>query len=543
MAFNIGAIVTVGGEREFNAAMAGMRQNMKYVSAEANAAMSAFGKNEKSVESLTARNNELKKALDVQRQGMKDIQSAMDRLVASGLDPASEKYKQLKANLDNVTAAANNTEREFKENEQAMSDLEKESSGLGDSIKGMAEKFGVTLPAGAEKGVEALNKVSASTIAFIGIAVKMIKTLVDASVQASKTADDIMTLSSTTGMTTDKIQELRYSAELLDVSFETISGSMTKMIRSMNSAREGSKEAAEAYRKLKIDITGAGGELRDVNDVFYEAIDKLGKMKNGTERDAIAMQLFGKSARELNPLIEAGSVAIKELADEAHNMGYVMDQEALEKLGRLDDAFQRFNNQSEALKNTLALALLPVITAVMEIISAIPPDAIAVIAVVGTVIVTIVAVVKAIKTVTDVVGAFSMEGKKTMLIVLGVVAALLLLAVAIAAITGKSKEFQQSMSSIGTTVSKTQRAVQIPQYASGTPYHPGGLALVGERGPELVNLRRGAQVYTNPETRQMLGASSGGDVYNITIDAKNVREFNDVVRYAQSARQQSRARR
>lgn len=38
---------------------------------------------------------------------------------------------------------------------------------------------------------------------------------------------------------------------------------------------------------------------------------------------------------------------------------------------------------------------------------------------------------------------------------------------------------------------------KIPAYASGTAFHPGGLALVGERGPEIVNLRRGAQVIPN----------------------------------------------
>jgi hypothetical protein len=34
----------------------------------------------------------------------------------------------------------------------------------------------------------------------------------------------------------------------------------------------------------------------------------------------------------------------------------------------------------------------------------------------------------------------------------------------------------------------------VPRYASGTSYHPGGLAIVGERGPELLNLPRGSQV-------------------------------------------------
>jgi hypothetical protein len=40
-------------------------------------------------------------------------------------------------------------------------------------------------------------------------------------------------------------------------------------------------------------------------------------------------------------------------------------------------------------------------------------------------------------------------------------------------------------------------AMGIKTYASGTRYAAGGLSLVGEAGPELINLRRGAQVHPN----------------------------------------------
>ncbi len=50
---------------------------------------------------------------------------------------------------------------------------------------------------------------------------------------------------------------------------------------------------------------------------------------------------------------------------------------------------------------------------------------------------------------------------------------------------------------------------KVPEFASGTNFAPGGLSLVGERGPELVNLPRGSQVYNNGLTRSMMG---GGEV-------------------------------
>ena len=59
--------------------------------------------------------------------------------------------------------------------------------------------------------------------------------------------------------------------------------------------------------------------------------------------------------------------------------------------------------------------------------------------------------------------------------------------------------------------------VSIPRFATGTNFAPGGMAWVGERGPELVNLPRGSKVYTNSQSRQKAGSSRGGGA-NINVE-------------------------
>ena len=73
-----------------------------------------------------------------------------------------------------------------------------------------------------------------------------------------------------------------------------------------------------------------------------------------------SMDLFGKSAQELNPLIEAGGDKLKSLGDEAENAGLVMGGSALDALGGFDDAMQRFDATGTGLKNTIAGVLVPV---------------------------------------------------------------------------------------------------------------------------------------------------------------------------------------
>lgn len=54
-------------------------------------------------------------------------------------------------------------------------------------------------------------------------------------------------------------------------------------------------------------------------------------------------------------------------------------------------------------------------------------------------------------------------------------------------------------------------------FASGTPNYPGGVGLVGERGPELVSLPRGSRIFNNSQTQGMLRSGSGGGP-NININ-------------------------
>lgn len=68
--------------------------------------------------------------------------------------------------------------------------------------------------------------------------------------------------------------------------------------------------------------------------------------------------------------------------------------------------------------------------------------------------------------------------------------------------------------------------VKFPRFARGTNYAPGGLALVGEEGPELVNLPRGSQVKTASETRQALSQAQSGPQLNVTQNIYNQVDYD-----------------
>lgn len=390
-------------------------------------------------------------------------------------------------------------------------DTAKSTKSLADVAMGMADTFGLSVPPAMQNTISKLDGVSASGAAAVGMIGAMVAGLAKLTIGTSQTADNLLTLSSTTGLSTDALQEFEYASELLDVSSDTMQGSLTKLIKNMAAAKGGTGETAEAFKTLHIKVANSNGSLKDANEVFYKAIDALGKVKNETDRDAMSMQIFGKSARELNPLIEAGSARLKELGVEAHNVGYVMDNETLQQFGQLDDAMQRMSKQSDALKNSLALALLPMLTGLFETIGKIPvPVLQTVIAIVGAVTVLLL-MVKAIKELSSTAGAiktfftgFDVAALKTTAIIVGVVAALIALGVVIAVIIGKKNELKEAMNSVGNAVGQVTATTNAAQnnypkyaYATGTNFHPGGRAVVGENGPEVIDLPRGSRVYPN----------------------------------------------
>ena len=210
-----------------------------------------------------------------------------------------------------------------------------------------------------------IASVAAYGAAVAGVAAQLVKL----SNEAAKHADSIKTMSTNYGIAVSDIQKLKYMEELTDVSTETLLGSMSRLTRSMSSAQSGTGATADAFNRLGVSVTNSDGSLRSSNSVFMEAIDALGSVGNATERDALAMEIFGRSAMELNSVIAQGSDGLRALAQEAENSGYVMSDKMVSILADADDAGQRFNKAMDGLGKTIGTLVTPAIVGWEEILT------------------------------------------------------------------------------------------------------------------------------------------------------------------------------
>ena len=455
---------------------------------------------------------------------------------------ASKVTMQWKASLISAQTEVAKQENLLKSLNDQQEQTGKTMTSLADVVNGLANALGITLPPGVQAAVDKLGQFSASGAAAVTVVGGLVGALAKSTMDMSKTADDLLTLSTQTSLTTDQLQEFEYASELVDVSTDTLRGSLVKLTNNMQTAATGTGSAAEAFKKLHVKVSDSSGKLKDNYEVFLKTIDALGKVKNETERDALAMDIFGRSATDLNPLIEVGSGRLKELAEQAHEVGYVVDNETLQSFGELDDAMQKLDKQGDAVKRSFAEALLPVITAFAEALNAIPTPVLTAVISITSIATVVLLVVKAIKELQGPAGTVkSMIGSvmsymdplyiKIMLIVAGITA----LVAVIAVLIGKGNEINSAMSGISSATTGTMRAAnsKVPHYATGTRSARGGLAVVGENGPELVALRGRERIYNSSQTRGMLGGYAI-NIGSITIDAKNVKEFNDIVSIAKN---------
>lgn len=268
------------------------------------------------------------------------------------LEEEQEALKQLVAKSDGSDAAVRQQDalkREIEATTQSLKQYQTELKAMPSSLKNLADKTGEL--ADKTRGLSAAA--AAGLTGLVGLAVK-----------AGQTADDLNTLAKQTGFTTDELQKMQYASDRIDVSMETITGAAAKMTKQIASGNS-------AFAELGVSLTDASGNTRNVTDIFYETIEALSKVENETDRDTLAMSLFGKSANELAGIIDDGGEALRAFGQEAENAGLILSQDALDNANQFNDAIDQLKAKAQAafLESgaTLAENFLPAMEKLVEI--------------------------------------------------------------------------------------------------------------------------------------------------------------------------------
>lgn len=542
---NVSLNVSVQGEKPFKASLQEINAALRVNNAELEAVKAAYEGNGQSIDALTAKQDVLDRSLLTQKERVEALEDAL-RKTGQKYGETDSRTLKFQESLIKAQTQLDKTKRELDDTSLALEKAGQETNKMSVSLLDVADAAGLSLPPALSSLTEKLDGVSASGAAFVGILGGIITGLTKATLSTAETAKELQVMSQTTGLTVEQLQELEYASAALGMEEDEVQDKMKDLVSAMRDARDGSEDMQGAFKRLGVSIEDNRGQLKDSSVVFFDVIDALGKVQNATERDALAMQIFGEEAQKLNPMIEAGIDTLNGLSEEANNLGYVMDTGTIDKFSQLDDTMAKMAKQADALKNSFAVVLLPILTSFFEVISKIPTPVLQMLIIIGAIVPAVINLGKSIKDVTSMgkdLTKFFTDSKggldKVKLAIVAVVLALIALVAIIAVIIGKKGEVEDTFSTINKSVGQMSNSINgvkngysnIQYHARGTDFHSGGLAIVGEEGPELVDLPRGSKVYSNSRTQQMLSGQT--NTYYVTINAKDVKEFNDIVRIAQ----------
>ena len=213
------------------------------------------------------------------------------------------------------------------------------------------------LAADAKSVASGLGGVGAAFSVLGGVAASVF------SVQAVKGAVDMLDqlddLSEKTGIATEALSALRYAGEVVGTPVEALATGIRKLSLNMAAAAGGGKEQAAAFQAIGVSFKNLDGSLRGSDQVLGAIADKFASFRDGPEKAALAVELFGKAGADMIPLLNKGSAGIDELRAEAERLGVVFSGDLAGQAAEFNDNLKKIQISAQGFATTLAGELVP----------------------------------------------------------------------------------------------------------------------------------------------------------------------------------------
>lgn len=204
--------------------------------------------------------------------------------------------------------------------------------------------------------------VMAGGLAISGAGLALLTPLLAAAGRTEALGSALADMSARTGATIESLGALKYAAEQSDVSFDALGMAITKLQKLL------ADPAASKSGLTDLGLDPAALMAMKPEEQFAAIADKIAGIQDPAVRAAAAMEIFGKSGRDLLPLLNGGAQGIEELMARAVELGIVMDTETATAAEAWGDAWATLTTQTDHLIASIGSALIPYMNALAEVI-------------------------------------------------------------------------------------------------------------------------------------------------------------------------------
>jgi hypothetical protein len=222
-----------------------------------------------------------------------------------------------------------------------------------DKVGARVQKFGASVSSAGRS----LSRNLTAPLVGMGVAA------FGAAVRIGNAADKLLDLEQQTGLTTDQLQEFRRVAVVAGVDQDIVADAAERLTRRLKAAGEESKGAQATLARLGISARDSGGNIRSMQEILPEIITGFQGMEDVTTRNSLAIELFGRGAGNLAPVLGLTADQFANARSEAHSLGLVLSREALVAANEFRIKWDSVKEALGVTASRLGLTVIPVFEA------------------------------------------------------------------------------------------------------------------------------------------------------------------------------------
>lgn len=332
------------------------KQNMKTAQSSVKTLDQALALNEKqfratgdSQEYMATKTALLQKKIEEQKSIITNAEKALAQMSKNGVDKASDSFQKMQQQLLKAKG-------DLLDAENALNGIDEAGGDAADGVSGMNTQLAKIGQGIAWDNVtNGLSSITTGIENVIKKAWKMGEALVTSTLGAGAWADELKTDAEKYGLSVEELQRMQKTAALIDTSVEDIVTAQQKMNRGLGSADQG---VMGAFAHFGLDPNA----METTEDKFWAIGEAINSLTDAEEQEAYAQKVFGKGWQDLRPLFNAG----RDSYEEMNESWSVVSEENIEKLGEMDDQYQKLANEWETFKMTVLSAFSGPMQVAME---------------------------------------------------------------------------------------------------------------------------------------------------------------------------------
>lgn len=379
----IGINLDVTGDREYTESMKSACRELKVLRSELKAETSAFDDNTSQQQRNAVQTANLTKQLQVQQKIVQANEKRLE-LLKKKYGENHQEVQNFQVKLNNSKVAMNKTEAALKALARQEQDASRETKALSDDVKQLGEdgeKAGRQLSEGLLKNLEfnqAMQKfetfanfAKGALEGIANVASSVVSSVSSIVVEIAGAADDIATLSLTSGLSIETLNKLSYAARAgYDIDYRTFAQAAAKLRTSRTSSafdpakttkkgKETVNTPAGLFNGLDV-IANPDGTTRSATneELMWNILRFAARTYNpngdNTALDSAMMQAFGKSYSEFYTFLSDPAALDRIIASGVEN-GLVRSEDQTTELAGIQDNLDTITAIMSSIKELFVL--------------------------------------------------------------------------------------------------------------------------------------------------------------------------------------------